>query len=240
VDEQDMIRSPGAAVKRAEVLSLRQEIQIMFIRLPDAAARGAVTCVLAVLLMLGGCASAGKPPAETGFLSDYSRLQPDGKSTLRYVGGQMGNYSVFIIDPVRLFIHEGTDVKVSKDKRQEAATYARGALVQALENAGYHVTSSPHRNTARVRMAITDIKLGTTALNVLPQTRLTGLGLGGASVEAEIVNSVTGEQLAAVIESRLADRLDLPAGWSSTGDAHAVIDYWAKELVKRLDKAHGR
>lgn len=70
-----------------------------------------------------------------------------------------------------------------------------------------------------------------------PQTRLIGAGLGGASMEAEMVDSQTGRQIGAVVESQLGKRLSM-AGIRTWGDAKQVMDDWAKKLKKRLDDAH--
>ena len=91
---------------------------------------------------------------------------------------------------------------------------------------------------ARIRIAVTDIKKGTPALNVLPQTKLTGLGLGGASMEAELVDAKTGAQIAGVVQTGRGSVVSL-SGLSSSGDAKAVMQGWVKRFQKTLDEAHG-
>jgi len=44
---------------------------------------------------------------------------------------------------------------------------------------------------------------------MLPQASLMGAGVGGAAMEAELVDSVTGKQIGAVIESRKGSRKSL-------------------------------
>ena len=197
--------------------------------------------VLCAAAALTGCTSGKAKPAQTGFLSDYSMLQPEGQSTLRFIDrSALARYNAFIIDPVTVYFHgdaKGTDVPY--DKRDELTIYMRGAIVEALAD-GYDIVSTPGPGVARVRIAVTDIKSSTQALNVLPTTRITGMGLGGASVEAEIVDSRTGEQLAGLVESRLAQRLNMAAGWSKFGDAKAVMQDWARNFRRRLDEVHGR
>jgi hypothetical protein len=63
-----------------------------------------------------------------------------------------------------------------------------------------------------------------------------GTGLGGASMEFEVLDSQTGVQIGAAIESQLGNRLSLK-GMSKWGDAKAVMDDWAKRLRARLDEA---
>ena len=198
------------------------------------------TLLLGTLLFtVGGCASSA-PPARTGFLSDYAQLQPSGENSLRYLARNngLGAYSRFIIEPVTIYNHSmSSPDEIPRQIREEMMIYMRGALVEAIAGP-YDIVSKPGPGVARVRVALTDIKKASAALNILPTTRMTGLGLGGASVEAEIVDSVTGQQIAALVEARMAERLNLVAGWSDWGDAKSVMDEWAKRFRERLDEAH--
>jgi hypothetical protein len=65
------------------------------------------------------------------------------------------------------------------------------------------------------------------------------LGLGGTSFEGEIVDSVNGNQLAAVVRWGTDSRI-LKAGITHTGDAKIAINRWAKDLRAQVDEAHGR
>jgi hypothetical protein len=58
-------------------------------------------------------------------------------------------------------------------------------------------------------------------------------------MEAELVDSQTGEQIGALIESKKGSRLSL-AGMTRWGDAKAAMDEWAQRFEQRLDEAHGR
>jgi len=200
--------------------------------------------LLLVLIMAGSLCSVGcsaKKSSKVGFISDYSQLEPAGDTSMRYLapGNLIGNYEAFIIDPVAIHFHgQAEGVKESREDAQNLAIYMRGALVDAISDK-YKVVSRPGPNVARVRVALTDVKKSSPALNTLPQSKLIGMGLGGAAMEGEIVDSQSGVQLAALIESRLGERLSLD-GLSKWGDAKAVIDGWAERFRDRLDEAHGQ
>ncbi|MHC4616834.1 MAG: DUF3313 family protein [Planctomycetota bacterium] len=58
------------------------------------------------------------------------------------------------------------------------------------------------------------------------------------SREAEIVDSMTGKQVGAVVKSRVGSRIPF-AGLSDWGGAQTGMGEWAKRVVKRLDEARG-
>ena len=64
-------------------------------------------------------------------------------------------------------------------------------------------------------------------------SKLTGAGTGGASMEGEVVDSVTGKQLAAVVKRGKGSQFTLNVG-STAKDVETVIDQWAKEAEERL------
>ena len=112
-------------------------------------------------------------------------------------------------------------------------------IVETLEQ-GYRVVSSPGKGVARLRVALTHIDKTNPALNIHPGTKLSGAGLGGAGMEAELVDSVTGETIGSVIDFQMGSRLSLTAGLTWFGHAQAVMENWAEDLRKFIDKAHGK
>ena len=55
-------------------------------------------------------------------------------------------------------------------------------------------------------------------------------------MEAELVDSITGEQIMAVVKSRSGNQFSLD-GYSKWSDVKVAIDKWAKVLQKRLAEA---
>jgi len=188
------------------------------------------------------CSCAARRAQETGFLSDYSKLKAQSNVSARYLapGNIAARYSKFIIDPVEIYLHAGSKAK-GKLKDEDIAdlkNYMHEALVKAIEDR-YEIVYRPGPGVARVRVAITDLKRSRIVQNIWPVSKAIGTGLGGASLEAEIIDSVTGEQIGAVVESQLGNRLSLD-GLSTWGDVKAIMDGWAKRFRTRLDEAHGR
>ncbi|MGI9264034.1 MAG: DUF3313 domain-containing protein [Gammaproteobacteria bacterium] len=193
-----------------------------------------------VSAVAAGCATI-QDPGRTGFLSDYSKLVEVDENHLVYATDDLGNYSKFIIDPIAMLYRNPEDDQIFSDAELEElqehfATKVREALT---EDDGYSVVDAEGPGTVRLRIAITGVDDTIGALNITIYTKVTGAGLGGASMEGEIVDSVTGEQIAAVIRWGSGSRV-LVAGLTHTGDAKIVINRWAKDLRERIDEAHGR
>jgi hypothetical protein len=197
-----------------------------------------LTILLGIALLIGACSSV--EARSTGFLSDYTHLTAGGKAELSYFNPSNGleNYTGFIIEPTIVHMHEEASDSVDEDESRELTKHMDAAIRAALA-VGYDSVSQPGPGVARIRVAITDLEKGNAVLNVIPIGMITGVGLGALAIEGEIVDSRTGEQVAAVIDSIEGGRLS-GGNFSSLGDAKSALDEWAKRLRLRLDEAHGR
>jgi hypothetical protein len=192
--------------------------------------------VVGLAVMLGGCA---KKAQEVGFLSTYKNLEPISDNTMRYISPEVGQYSKFIIDPITVKCYDEKTAKKAKPedvKHLEEFLYTE--IIKDKPADRYEIVSTPGPGVARIRIAITNLEKSSPALNILPWTKLSGVGLGQASVEMEAVDSQTDVQLAAAIVSDTGSRFSL-SGLSKWGDVEAVMKDWAKKIWVRVDEAHG-
>ena len=185
---------------------------------------------LAVLTMFSGCessSSSGELPA-TGFLSSYSGLRPISETSYRYVNPKydLGNYARFIIDPVEVIFGQHTKSKVSSwDDLEKLRAYMRKTFVDTLEPRYTAVGTSPGPGVARIRIALTNVE------------RSAPFKLGSVSMEVELIDTQTDEQIAALIESQ---EKGVPFyGYEPWSGAKAVMDDWAERFYNRLEEAHG-
>ncbi len=192
-----------------------------------------ITCVV-----FSGCGP--RKPELSGFLSDYSKLEAQSDVSARYraPGNRLGSYSKFIIDPVVIHFHTGSKSrgKIKEQDLTDLKNYMHTALVKAIEDK-YEIVYRPGPGVGRARLAITDLKKTKIIQNILPIGKVAGTGLGGATLEAELIDSQTGEQIGALVESQIGERLSLD-GYSTWGDAKGIMDRWAKRFRTRLDEAH--
>lgn len=190
---------------------------------------------IASCLALAACSS-GPSVTRTGFLSRYDSLEPVDSDRLRFVSSQLRHYTQVIIDPVAIL--PGDD-GLERREREEIAAYCGDAFRMVVRERGLLVAGAPGPRTARLRIAITSIQDATWWKKLHPASNAMGAGRGGAAMEAEIVDSVTGEQVAAVIRSGVGSQFRA-FNISTVSDVKNTIDVWARDAGHQLDSIQVR
>ena len=192
-------------------------------------------------VLLTGCQS-GKT-ARSGFLGDYSGFRASseykGAMEYRHPTLTLADYNKFMIDPILVhFAPNAKGTAIDPAKIMKLTDYAAEQLRESLSKR-YQVVSAPGQGVLRLRVALTEIKKTTPAMNILPPTKLSGVGLGGASMEAEAIDSRSLERVFAVVDSGMGDRLSIAPGLDPLGHAKQLIRKWSARFAKRVDNAHG-
>jgi hypothetical protein len=150
-------------------------------------------------------------------------------------------YDSVLIDPVAIIYSTDSKMaKLSAQDRRAIANYFHAALEDNLSNE-YIIASKPGSLTMRLRFALTDIKesqeiLTDNASGAPPKDstvdRISTASseshsfLDDATAEMEILDSMTGQQLAAAVDRR-------SGSWNGLKDA---CNYWAQRVARRLDE----
>jgi len=177
----------------------------------------------------------------SGFLKDYSALKPNPNiegEMLTYVSADakknLRSYFAIVVDPIEVYVATNADEKQVNDDRRKALTnYFQHALTNAVSDA-FPMVEKPGPLTLRLRTAIVGVDVG---------GQNGALNIGKVGVEMELVDSETGERIAAAV-----DRASLGAG-AEVGDvnlsrdekaaaARDAFDEWASRLRAFLDSAH--
>jgi hypothetical protein len=227
------------------------------------------TLAAALLLIASGC-SQQQPPKESaaepavrkipagqensGFLKDYAALKtnpdldgdartyvsPDGRKNLR-------SYFAIVVDPVVVYIATNADeAKVNEDSRKALTNYFQHALTSAVSDA-FPIVDQPGPLTLRLRAAIVGVDVGGNVAasdvpaDAKPLERT--LNIGKVGVEMELVDSVTGERIAAMVDkSNLGAGAEVGAVNFSRVEkfaaAREAFDEWASRVRTFLDSAH--
>jgi len=189
------------------------------------------------------------------FLSDYSKLEKSSDKYMDYTylapsaPNKMANYSAVMIDQPEIFIAPNSKYKGMKpDDMKALADAFRGAMAQSL-SATYMIVDQPGPNVLYVRFAISNIQLKKKKKGLFSYTPI-GLVAGaaksamttdftkkidlkGLTMEMEILDSNSEEQLAALLETR-SGKKDEPASWA---ELEALIAVYSQRVRCRLDNA---
>lgn len=199
---------------------------------------------LALFALFGStaCMHYDRPPP-TGFLENYDALRPAPYKKGLYIATRtdrtLADYTKFIVDPVVLNYHaEAKGRGADQAKVDQLANSFRNGVIESLSK-DYQVVEQPGPGVMRIRPAITDMIASNPLLNIHWLTKATGLGLGGAALEAEFVDAEDGEVIVAVVATNRGNPFDWLGGlveWKYTED---VLDEWSQLLKVRLDAYHG-
>ncbi len=192
------------------------------------------------LVVCGSLVACGGAPKQrrSGFLGDYSKLKPAEKFEGAYFweSPKLKDYKKVMVDPVVVhFAPAAEGIGVDPGKLKQLTDRATQELMKVVAKRN-QLVHKPGPGVARLRTAITDIKKTTPVANIHPGTALIGMGLGGASFEAEIVDSLTGERLAAIYDTKPGSRVGTTAGLKEYGHAQQVIDRAVEQFGQYLDE----
>ena len=224
--------------------------------------------VLSLLAMVAGCSPAPEAPSSSldfkqlpadaenaGFLSDYSKLKSDpdlDEGVLAYVNdGEMKDlhqYIAIIVDPVEVYIASDADLSAVSDEGGKAAVeYFDYALKSAISDV-YAIVDTPGPLVLRLRSALVGVDVGSEVTAEMPQEGVEPLerevDIGEVVVEFELVDSVTGEVIAAAIDAADigTDETKIAAThferMEEFDNARAAFDTWAESLREFLDVKH--
>lgn len=209
---------------------------------------------LALVIDLSGCAATrGRrtPPPASGFLRDYSQLQPrEGfDAQLVYVNpaADWSGYDAVLLDSVTLWADQETN-RIAPEDRQMLADLLYRALHSELSKY-FQVVDRPGAGAIRVRAALTQAQgakvalrtVGTLVPQALVVSTVAGLAtdtaatVGAAALEAEAADAITGERLAASVDSRAGTKALLTTRtFTKWGDVEAACEYWAQRAASFL------
>ena len=195
---------------------------------------------------------------QSGFLADYPQLEkgPMGGADFVYFkeGVDFKAYDKVMMDHVVFYFSKDAKYRgIHSQELKEMADAFHKAMADALEGA-YPLVDEPGPGVLRIRCAITDVKASRPLLNTITAVTPIGLGIstvkkgitgthtfvGEASMEAELLDSQTNEQVAAVIDRKAAGKAKVIKGMTKWGHAKDAFNFWAKRLRKWLDEAHGK
>jgi hypothetical protein len=208
-----------------------------------------------LMVIASGCAS--PKICQSGFLKDYSGFEPGPKdgADLIYIrdGVDFGNYDKIMMDEVVFYFSDGDKYEeIPSEERDKLAAAFHMAMIEAFED-DYQLVDEPGPDVLRIRPAITDVVECNPTLNTLSTIMPLGLtistikksitgshaNVGGATLEGELVDSLTNERLAAGIDTKMGEKYKIFQGMSKWGHAEDAFQSWAKWLRQMVDEVRG-
>lgn len=194
--------------------------------------KGLVGLFLILTVLLQGCAAA---KYQDSLLDNKTGLKQCKEDTSKLWWEKPGfdwhNYNKVILEPIVLQIDKK---KLKQEELQTAVNGFRKTILEEL-SPEYIVVNEPGPNVLRIRSIITDIDTSNPALNTLTTVALfLPLDMGGATIQVDFFNSITGERVAAMVDQKTGTTLQFKNGFSRFGHAKGAFVEWAKELKLAL------
>ncbi len=210
------------------------------------------TSAVSLALMLGVAAAFAQSdqPLNSGFLADYSRLQPasDREGVRSWVdrSADLRSYSKIMFHPTVVVITPGPDYKGVQPDALKRMTDGFTASFKSALSPAYQIVSDPGPDVLQVRLAITGVQPvapGLHPTDLLPIKAVFNIGRAAAgkspqvaemSAEMEVLDGA-GRPVAAAVATRKGDKT-LNQGEDVTWKhLEAISAYWAESFRERLD-----
>ena len=183
------------------------------------------------------------------FLSDYSKLAPEGGESEAYLFRDktvdVTRYKKVLIDRIKIFLKEDAEYKgIDPAELKELVDYFHDAIVKAVSD-GYPVVRETGPDVLRLRIAVADLvpnKPSASVVSLVVPFLWVGEAAAGAAegksgstpfvgeatVEMEALDSVSSKQVAAYIETRIGKKYDWGKGVSKGMSAYTkAYSTWA-------------
>lgn len=197
-----------------------------------------------------GCA---KKVRYSGFLTEHPPFRKGQYIDLIYFKRDVDfrPYRKVMMDHVVFYLKDDAKYKgIFSHDLEEVAKIFHKKVKKALGRM-YPLVDKPGPDVLRIRVAITDIVLSKPALNTITaitpllaasyiKKAITGTHayVGQASMEFEVLDSQTNEQLAAGIDTKAAEKYKVIKGLSKWGHVEDAFEFWANRLRNFLDGVH--
>jgi len=209
-----------------------------------------ISLLLAIVLsFLAGQSFAADP--DSGFLQNYSDLQADkdrpGAKFYMKPGADLGLYTRIAISPIEIWYHPETKYKgISPDQLKVITDNYRDILVQNLEPE-YPVVSKGGKGVLQLNLAITNVMMtkkkrtilnytpGGFAMYTLKDAAGANVIMSDAFLEAELIDSATGEQIGILVDQQKETAKKGKASWKNLEKA---LTYYAQRFRQRMDSTH--
>jgi hypothetical protein len=192
-----------------------------------------VVIISFVFMFAAGCAKK-EQIKYSGFIENYPTFQPGPESGIKHVyfkeGVDFGSYNKVMLDHVVFYFSEDSKYKgIKADVLKDLSDEFHKAFIKALKPY-FRIVDKPGHDVMRIRTAVTDIVPNKPALSAATTVVPTALafsfvkkattgshtGVRQASMEAEVLDSLTNERIGAVIDTRAGKKSEGLSEWGQS------------------------
>jgi hypothetical protein len=220
--------------------------------------KAALRTALVGLALATSVASAQDPaaskPQYSGFLGDYSKLQPvpdrEGLQHFLDRSRDYRGYTKIMFVPIEVHLTPNPEYKgLQPDALKRMTDVLLGSFKKAL-SPDYQIVDAPGPGVLQVRTAITGVQAGKPSLNptdFIPIKALFNIGRAAAgaspqvaemTVELEVLDE-KGARVAAAVATRKGGKSLSQRDEITWKDLQPITDYWAASFRQRLDELRG-
>jgi hypothetical protein len=218
----------------------------------------AAGAVLSFVVCVSPAAAQGgsNVPNPSGFLKDYSSLEPvagrEGRYSWSVPEAELGAYKTFLLPPMEAWIDRDAQYRgLPSDVVERLAATYQSSFRQVLAPE-YPVVDKPGAGVAACRFALTGLtpeRPAMTPVDVLPIKAIfnvvrtasgTSSKVARISAELECSDSLSGRLLLQAVVTGAGDHKfaeNEPIRWA---DVEPVLKGWASDFKQRFNAAHGR
>jgi predicted small secreted protein len=219
--------------------------------------RTALSGLLLTALLLGGCASKDvtQPEQYSGFLSDYSQLQPavsaTGQPVMRWIapGVKVDNYKYIQVRSIGFYPAPNATEQISNKTLDDLQVYASQQIVAAFGRRFQLLDSNepPRPQTLILRAAITGVDAqaeGLKPYEVIPIALVVAATTTAAGsrdqqtelfAEAEMLDGTTGKPVIRVVRKGFGQALENREEQVTLATLKSVIDTMVRDIEKFHD-----
>ncbi|WP_212629320.1 DUF3313 domain-containing protein [Pseudomonas sp. KB-10] len=199
-------------------------------------------------LLLTGCASQTTQPTQfSGFLADYSQLQPatsaTGAPVLRWISPQFSSerYTSVYVEKPSFYPEPVPSDQVSAQTLEQVRSYLHQALLRELKNGRLTLVDTPSMDSLVLRSAITGVNVSTEAIKayeVIPVALVIAAASTAAGtrdrdseifIELEALDARTSEPVLRVVRKGHGLTLENSSTQLTLDDLRPVLDVWARD-----------
>jgi uncharacterized protein YceK len=213
-----------------------------------------------IIPLLFGCSNRlSVPDSKSGFLSNYHSFKPNPRMDNSWVRAKenvtlktLQNYKKIAIAPIELWLKSNKATHIKDPSKQKALNAYFEQLIKAKISDEYQIVSPGTKDSLLIRLALTNLEETTPefeALDVLPFRIVMNAGegayrlatnqkavIGEASLEAEFVDTNSGDGLIAIIMNSKSDEMNVDDNPNNIDSIKAIINGWVAQLVIALNE----